>query len=183
MHLLHSRWSKRRFRTHSHDSKDAAVPGKCKVWGLVSAHAPNNAGAEWNDNGWFISTCSRLHSRWARKWRLPLCPLCSGSRSPGSRGQGELTPGERGSCPLSWQRRECHTRFLHEHTPLINKGCKLFVPFPRSSLPRQRVAVTVNLKEFLLGSLLSVSPSSQTKPSCAVEQITENFYDRVLKIF
>lgn len=69
----------------------------------------------------------------------------------------------------------CKLHFLPERKPLMNKDCKLFIPFPRSFLPWQQVAITVNLKKFLLGSLFSVSPSSQTKPSCAVKKITEHF--------
>lgn len=57
--------------------------------------------------------------------------------SPSSRGQGELTRWEMGPspCPLHWQRSGFHIHFFCGYTPLIKKGCKLFVPVPRSFLP------------------------------------------------
>lgn len=52
----------------------------------------------------------------------------------------------------------CKLHFLPERTPLMNKDCKLFVPFSRSFLPWQQVAITFNPRKFLPSSLFSVSP-------------------------
>lgn len=135
MRLLRSQRSEWHFRTCSHHSKDATGPEKCKVWGLVLSHAPNNAEAEWNYNGRFIYMCSRLRPRWGRKWPWPLFPRHSGSPQPQRLQTGWAQEPGSSRCPVSWQPSEFHKHFLHKYTPLIKKGCKLFVPFPRSFLP------------------------------------------------
>lgn len=133
------------------DLKGATATGKCKRWVLALSHAPkkcrNQAKLQW-----VTLLCVFETVPWVgEKESFASVP------QPQQHGQGELALQE----PSSSLIPEMHwnaVSFIHTfpmNITLFNKDCTLFVPFLKSFLPCWQVAVAVNLRRPLLGSLCS----------------------------